>query len=462
MTEYKNTRNPILPVDIHVPDGEAHVMPDGKLYIYGSFDDMGDAYCSEKYHVVSTADMEHWIVHECAFDGKNVPWFYDLEAPKYPGIDWGNPTPFLKQIQKQPSDAPVILEEQKEWREKHLQKESAPVSDRRPAFLYAPDAIHKDGKYYLYFCMSDNSEGVAVSKCPEGPFENPIQFPCGGIDPAVFVDTDGQAYYYWGQLFAKGVKLNDDMVSFDESAVVSNIVTEEEHFFHEGASMRKIGDTYYLVYSNMERGRPTALGYATSKSPLGPFTYRGIIVDNAKCDPVSWNNHGSIEEFNGKWYVFYHRCSRCTRTHRRLCIEPIHINKDGTIDEVKMTSQGVGKPFGPGETIYGHQACELSGTVYIDIDGKGSEWLTNISSKDEIVFRYVESETGFGGIAIDGEGTGEIACYLDDCFVGSVSMKDDICIPGTLTDKKNGVRELRLVIKQATGLRISSISMNKA
>lgn len=460
MINCKNTRNPILPLDIHIPDGEAHVMPDGKLYIYGSFDDMGEAYCSEKYHVVSTSDMEHWTIHDCSFNGKDVPWFYDPEAPKYLGIDWSNPTPFLKNIQKQPGDSPVILEEQKEWAERHLPKETIQASERRPAFLYAPDAIHKDGKYYLYFCMSDNSEGVAVSEHPEGPFENPIQFPCGGIDPAVFVDTDGQAYYYWGQLFAYGVKLNPDMISFDENEIVSNLVTEEEHFFHEGACMRKIGDTYYLVFSNMERGRPTSLGYATSKSPLGPFTYRGIIVDNSKCDPVSWNNHGSIEEFNGQWYVFYHRCSRCTRTHRRLCIEPIYINEDGTINEVKMTSQGVGKPFQAGETIYGYQACELSGTLFIDVDGKGSEWLTNISPQDEAVFRYVETEKGFRSIVIDAEGSGCIECYLDDCYVGCVSITDGVTVPGELSDSGNGVRELKLVMKETKGLRIKSVSLN--
>ena len=57
MLTHHNTRNPILPLDVHVPDGEAHVMPDGKLYIYGSFDKRSDVLCSEEYHVVSTADL---------------------------------------------------------------------------------------------------------------------------------------------------------------------------------------------------------------------------------------------------------------------------------------------------------------------------------------------------------------------------------------------------------------------
>lgn len=177
-------------------------------------------------------------------------------------------------------------EEEKEEREK-------------PALLFAPDCMERNGKYYLYFCMPDDSEGVAVSDSPVGPFTNPIQLPCGGIDPAIFIDDDGQAYYYWGQLFSHGVKLNEDMISFNRDEIVDDLVTEEEHFFHEGSSMRKIGDTYYYVYADMERGKPTSLGYSTSKSPMGPFTYRGIIIDNAGCDPASWNNHGSIECVNG-------------------------------------------------------------------------------------------------------------------------------------------------------------------
>ena len=121
--------------------------------------------------------------------------------------------------------------------------------------------------------------------------------------------------------------MNEDMVSFQSEDVVDDLVTEEEHFFHEGSSMRKIGDTYYYVYADMERGKPTSLGYSTSKSPLGPFTYQGIIIDNDGCDPASWNNHGSIECVNGQWYVFYHRCSRGVQQHRRLCIEPITITR---------------------------------------------------------------------------------------------------------------------------------------
>ena len=178
----------------------------------------------------------------------------------------------------------------------------------------------------------------------------------------------------------------------------------------------------------MERGKPTALGYATGTSPLGPFQYRGIIIDNCDCDPSSWNNHGSIECVNGQWYVFYHRCSRNSKIFRRLCIEPITIRPDGTIEEVVMTSQGPGKPFGPGESIMGYQACGLKGKIFIDIEEqgahKGKEKLTNISAGDEAVFRYVESENGFGQITVEAAGTGKIEVYLAGKLAGTVEIRD--------------------------------------
>ena len=305
------------------------------------------------------------------------------------------------------------------WGKEQVKQEKE--TEKSP-FLFAPDCIERNGKYYLYFCMSDNSEGVAVSDKPKGPFTNPIQLPCGGIDPAIFIGDDGQAYYYWGQLFSHGVKMNVDMISFDPDNIVDDLVTEEEHFFHEGSSMRKIRDTYYYVYANMERGKPTALGYSISKSPMDPFTYQGIIIDNDGCDPISWNNHGSIEQINGQWFVFYYRCSRGCQQYRRLCIEPITILPDGTIPEVKMTSQGVGEPFAPGERIMGYQACEVHGNVYIDIDQQYGEKSTHITDGDEAVFRYVKGGAAYTEIEIQASGSGVIEILMNGVSAGKYEV----------------------------------------
>ena len=447
---FKNMRNPILPLDIHIPDSEAHVMPDGKLYIYGSFDDREDVYCSEQYFVVSTPDMEHWTIHDESLNGKDVPWFGDPDAPKYPGIDWSHPTPF---IQKMLAAAAADGEDMKEKFEKEEEGE-------KPALLFAPDCIHKDGKYYLYFCMQDDSEGVAVSEKPEGPFQNLIQLPCGGIDPAIFIDEDGQAYYYWGQLFSHGVKLNPDMVSFDPEQIADDLVTEEEHFFHEGSSMRKIGDTYYYLYADMERGKPTSLGYSTGKSPMGPFTYQGIIVDNDGCDPASWNNHGSIECLNGQWYVFYHRCSRGVQQHRRLCVEKITVGPDGKIAEVPMTSQGAGAPFAPGEAIMGYQACGLSGTCFIGLSDVYEESLQNISAGDAAVFRYVKNGSDWSGIELMYSGSGTVQVYMNDQPVGTVCCQagtgETVASRGSITCPA-GEYELRLVFEETENLELYKV-----
>lgn len=418
---WSNKRNPLLPLDIHIPDAEGHVMPDGKLYLYGSFDEKEDVYCSDRYHVVSTPDMLHWTIHDTSLSGEQIPWFSDPNAPKYPGIDWSHPTPFIRKM----------LEETKAKEGTDMKEKFEKKKDAAPEpLLFAPDCLAHGGKYYLYFCMADDSEGVAVSDHPEGPFHDPVRLPIGGIDPAVFKDRDGSVYYYWGQLFSHGVKLNPDLVSFDPNAVVSDLVTEETHYFHEGSSMRRIGDTYYYVYADMQRGKPTALGYATSDSPLGPFTYRGIIIDNAACDPKSWNNHGSIECVNGQWYVFYHRSSGNAQVHRRLCAEKIEILPDGTIPEVLPTSQGVGDPFAPGEKIFGYEACALEGSVYIgaapgeDYFKPHREYLQGIAPGDQVTFRYVKSDRPWTGIRIEGQGSGRIEVLLGKTLAGELEIRD--------------------------------------
>ena len=105
MKLYTNRRNPVLPPDWHMPDSEAHVMPDGKLYLYGSFDDGKHIYCSSRYHVVSTPDMEHWTIHDCSFDSSRISWAWDPASPRYPGIDWEHPSPFIQKMMREKPEA---------------------------------------------------------------------------------------------------------------------------------------------------------------------------------------------------------------------------------------------------------------------------------------------------------------------------------------------------------------------
>ena len=103
--KFINRRNPILPPGYHVPDSEAHMMPDGKLYLYGSYDLRDDAYCSGEYHVVSTPELNTWeIEEELSLRGEDIPWFNNPDAPRYPGIDWSRPTPFIQKMMEEQSE----------------------------------------------------------------------------------------------------------------------------------------------------------------------------------------------------------------------------------------------------------------------------------------------------------------------------------------------------------------------
>ncbi|RSL57028.1 hypothetical protein CEP53_006620 [Fusarium sp. AF-6] len=277
--EHSNGRNPVLPPNIHIADPEAHMMPDGSLYVYGSLDERDDMFCSDRYIVVSTKDQRNWHVHDQSFHSSQITWPRTIELSDISSHD---------QATKERAQARAMTYiRQHGLVERFRGFEELASSSDPPRLLFAPDAIAANGRYYLYFCCSDDTEGFATSDSPKGPFTNPIRLPATRIDPAIFIDRDGQAYYFWGQFNASGAKLTPSMGGIDESTVVHALLTEDNHHFHEGSSMRRFGNVYYFVFADSSRGKPTCLGYATSTSPLGPFTYRGVIIDNAEADPYS-------------------------------------------------------------------------------------------------------------------------------------------------------------------------------
>lgn len=406
-------KNPLLPPCWYIPDGECRCI-NGELFLYGSCDKVREHYCSDEYYVAHTKDFVDWRISGPSFKLEDVVW------------------------------------------EERRDKGRCFTEER---FLYAPDAVWKNGKTYLYMCLSDNTEGVAVSDSPSGPFTdarqmitNKTRTPIKGIDPAVFIDDDGQGYYYWGQFHAKAAKLTADMMQIDEESIVENILTEEEHYFHEGSSMRKRGDTYYYVFADISRGKPTCLGYATGKSPLGPFQYQGVIVDNHNCDPGSWNNHGSIEEIDGKWYVFYHRSCGNSSSMRRACAEPISFDKNGLIPEVKVTSQGSGKPFALGEQIPGFTACEVSGNAYVS-DNENGNALVVLKGEGGAIFRYVENRFPARQAEILSTGAGLIKIYADGRLVG----KGNLGNRRVAVSLESGLHEISLLLSDTENVEIRSI-----
>ena len=335
--------NPISPMGVYIADPTARVWEDGKLYVYGSRDESTNYYCSSNYHVMSTSNLKNWTLH--------------------------------------------------------------PYSFRNNETLYAPDAWYKDGQYYLYYDTPNGNEYVAVSNSPTGPFKDGVQIEGPKqIDPNIFIDDDGQAYYFWGQFSAKGAKMNPDLKTLDWSTYVDGIVTEKDHYFHEGSFVFKKGEYYYFTYADISQNhRPTSIGYAMSKSPLGPYEYKGIIINNAGCDPKTWNNHGSIVQFGNQWYVLYHRSTHGSSAMRKACIEPIEFNPDGTINEVEMTSQGAGAPLDAFKTIYAAQTCWMNGNARIRgmQNNPLKEELGAIRNNDIAVWKYLDFDTGANQMSIE-------------------------------------------------------------
>lgn len=335
--EVDRSVNPVLPADRYVPDVEARVWSDGRLYFYGSLDIGGrDEWCSDTYRVFSTGDLRTWVDHGVSFRKSDVAF-----------------------------------------------------ATARP--LAAPDCVEREGRYFLFFCMNGDGgrQGVAWSKSPTGPFLYPTQIAgVDQIDPTVLVDDDGRAYLFWGQISLKAAELSHDMMRILPQTRVADVLTESQHGFHEGASIRKIGRRYYLLFADVSRGRPTCLSYAISDGPLGPYRKMGVIIDNAEAGYLSWNNHGSLVHFRDQWYVVYHRSSRLGRFSRRVCMEPIVVRGDGTIDEVPMTTQGPHPPIDPSSPVEAFRACSFYGAAHTEVEN-GRENVHTEGSDVLLIYRQL-------------------------------------------------------------------------
>ena len=354
--------NPYLPSWEYIPDGEPYVFGD-RVYIYGSHDRFnGYAYCLNDYVCwsASVKNLKEW---------------------RYEGVIY--------------------------------RKNQDPRNADGDMCLYAPDVVRGfDGRYYLYYVL-DLQPVVSVAVCdtPAGQYEflGYVHYPDGTLlgerkgdlnqfDPGVLAE-DGKVYLYTGfcPRNAEGVPasqvtvLEPDMLTVSEEtrllipgAFVCQGTTFEKQPFFEASSIRKIGDTYYFVYSSTEC---TPLCYATSKSPVEGFVYRGVIVTNndryintykpaEKPMHYGVNNHGGIVEIEGQWYIFYHRHTNGTNFSRQACMEPICIMEDGSIPQVEMTSCGPngGPLLGEGE-YPAYIACNLFCDVEEGYTAPPGEWM---------------------------------------------------------------------------------------
>jgi beta-xylosidase len=213
------------------------------------------------------------------------------------------------------------------------------------AKAWAPEAAYRNGKYYFYAPVGGDKIGVAVADRPEGPFTDAIGAPlvdkardanagAEPIDPQVLIDDDGQAYMVFGTRVPKIVKLGKDMKSLagpiQDIAVTGFPAEDPKKKYGEAPFIHKRKGVYYFSFST---GWPGQIVYATSKSPMGPYAYRGVILDYLKIS----TNHQAILQDKGKTWFFYHdNLLPGGGSHRRsIAIEPLAYGPDGSIVEIK-------------------------------------------------------------------------------------------------------------------------------
>ncbi len=307
MKEYIKGANPFMPLWEHVPDGEPRVFEyngETRVYLYGSHDTLKTEYCGPDQVVWSAPvdDLTNWTCHGVC----------------YTATDGG--------------------------------------------VLYAPDVVQKGDTYYMYAAECCGGRiMVAKSKTPWGPFTDPVKTELG-FDPGVLVDDDGKVYAYWGFCGCYCAELNDDMATIKPGTLHEHPMGhtrapwarddghyDENDAFFEASSPRKVMGKYVYIYSkryftpNPEMGvysdNNGFLSYKFSDKPLEDFRPGGDISfnggeilknpDGTGTMSYRWgNNHGSIIEVNGKWYVFYHRQTGTNEFSRQAMLEPVDVAMD--------------------------------------------------------------------------------------------------------------------------------------
>ena len=391
---YVRGANPYMPLWEHVPDGEPRVFTyreETRVYVYGSHDTKRTEYYGEDYVVWSApvTDLTDWTCHGVCYRAEDG------------------------------------------------------------SILYAPDVVQKGDTFYLYAAERKGSViMVARSKTPWGPFTDPVKTELG-FDPGILVDDDGRVYAYWGFCASYCAELNEDMATIREGTLHEHPIghciaqwakddgyTDTKQAFFEASSPRKIFGKYVYIYSRRVSDPVPELGiyehcngflsYRWSDRPLEGFRDGGDIsfnggeilkdADGNGVMTYRWgNNHGSVMEINGQWYVFYHRQTGTDEYSRQAMLEPIDAarGKDGNVylgkieyqdgepvssGPVEMTSQGAQvNGLNAREWISAGYACHLHGgkekafiaPVYEQRDDISAP-VRNITDGTAVGFRYLQ------------------------------------------------------------------------
>lgn len=354
--------NPIVQT-IYTSD-PAPFVHEGRVYVYTGHDEdnlVDDFFTMNEWRVYSSSDMVNWTDHGSPL--------------RYSDFDWSR------------GDA------------------------------WAGQVIYRSGKFYYYIpttsaSLGRKAIGVAVSDGPIGPFEDALGHPlitenCGDIDPTVYIDDDGQAYLYWGNPSLCYVKLNEDMISYQGSVVHVPMTTasfgtrtgdaSRATTYEEGPWFYKRGSLYYLVFA----AGPISehIGYSTSSTPTGPWTYRGVIMPT---QGASFTNHAGVVDFMGRSYFFYHNGALPGGGgfHRSVCVEEFSYDADGSWPTIDMTEDG--PPSAANLNPYVQTEAETmawASGVETEICSEGGMNVASIDNADHIELKAVDF--GSGAVSFD-------------------------------------------------------------
>ena len=345
-----SAQNPYLPLWEHVPDGEPRVFEDPdnpgtfRAYIIGSHDVAYTRYCGPDIRMWSAPveDLSQWRDEGPIFT-------------HYVNGQWDTMfAPDLVEVKNR------ITGKKTYWLYPHSRGwQRVPMVCRgdRPDGPFTPVNLTEDG-----------------TKCVPGSF---IDF-----DPSVFVenitdkkdkdyDKGFRAYVFYGFQHSTAVELDQNTMyskregtepidpfipaSSADGRLLDKPGSEYKALyegqnpldfnFFEASSIRQVGNKYVMVfsgYSGKEYGlgnTNSALRYAYGDSPLGPWRSGGVLVDSrgvvlnedgTKLITTNFghNTHGSLQEINGQWYVFYHRPPRGFGNARQSMVAPVKITYD--------------------------------------------------------------------------------------------------------------------------------------
>lgn len=243
---------------------------------------------------------------------------------------------------------------------------AADFPNSNPNGAWAAQVVEKGSKYYFYVTLDDTRNGehkidVAVGESPLGPFrparvaDDPLisdvmtasHRPNADIDPTVFIDNDGTAWIAWGNGDCYLAKLKKNMVELDGEIMHLGLRN-----YSEGPWLFKRDGIYYNVYAADAPGvQPEQLAYSMAPSITGPWSYGGLVTGPAR---YGFTIHPSVNEFKGKWYLFYHDGCYLMQgkpggdCRRHVCAEELKFNPDGTIRPITLTHDGIApKPYFP-------------------------------------------------------------------------------------------------------------------